>query len=228
MRRLSLLAALLLAATGLVGCTGDDGSAGSEGSSAASDAGSGSGPGSGSGSPTAEASDYLPVPPGVDLTLQGSDLEFGQPAQVAWQPAADRVAAVRLIVARVEKVSIQQLSAWDLDAKTRRSTPYFVHVSVTNVGRGNLAGTQLPLYLADGEDSLIPASTFESLFAPCPSRPLPSPVRPGDRTTSCLLYLLGPSGDFQGVSFYSPGFDPITWNGQVSRPKPEQPDKSRG
>lgn len=204
-----LLAGALLAAGGLAGCSGDD--EGDEGSST---------------TPSAEPSDYLPVPEGVELTPQGSALELGETAVVAWQPEADKVGVVELTVTAFERLDVDALSSWQLDRQTRRSTPYFVTSTVANVGRGNLADVTLPLYLADGADTLVPASTFESLFRPCPSRPLPTPFRPGDRTALCQLFLLPPGGSFQGVSFYpGPGFDPITWSGQVTKPKPEQPDQ---
>ena len=75
-------------------------------------------------------------------------------------------------------------------------------------------------------DTLIPATTFESKFTPCPSQPLPQGFRPGERVATCLAYLMPEGGSFEGVRFYpGSGFDPISWSGQVTEPKPEQPDK---
>jgi hypothetical protein len=214
LRAVSLLTAGLLVAAGATGCSGDDKS------------GDGDASASSSTSPSEGSTTYLPVPDDVALTPQGSDLELGESGVVAWQPAADKVGVLDLTVTAIQKISVERLSDWHLDAETRTSTPYFVQVIAKNVGKTNLADTVIPLYLADGEDSLVSTSTFESLFRPCPSRPLPSPFKPGDRTSLCLLYLLGKNGSLQGVSFFSgPGFDPITWNGQVTRPKPEHPDK---
>ena len=161
---------------------------------------------------------YLPVPDDVALTPQGSDLELGESGVVAWQPAADKVGVLDLTVTAIQKISVERLSDWHLDAEARTSTPYFVQVIVTNVGKTNLADTVIPLYLADGEDTLVSTSTFASLFRPCPSRPLPSPFSPATGRSLCLVYLLGPTTARSGCQLLSgPGFDPITWNGQVTR-----------
>lgn len=213
LRAASLIAAALLVVAGLAGCSADDEDPDQPSASA---------------SPTVGSTDYLPVPDGVELTPQGSDLALGEPAVVAWQPAADKVGVLELAVTRIEKVDMDRLSSWDLDKQTRTATPYFVHAAVHNIGGTNLSQAPIPLYLADGEDALVPASTFESLFRPCPSQGLPEKFKTGQRTSLCQVYLLAKGGDFAGVSFYTgPGFDPITWTGQVSKPKPEQPDQKK-
>jgi hypothetical protein len=207
------LAGLLLVAAALAGCSEDNPS--------------GSDDDSGSDAPTAGPTDYLPVPDGVELTAQGSDLALGEPATVAWLPEENVTAVLELTVTAFEQVDIDQLSSWDLDQATRTTTPYFVRATAQNLGDTNLANVAVPLYLADGVDTLIPPSTFEGLFKPCPSRPLPKPFRPDARTALCFVYLLPEGGDFSGARFYpGSGFDPINWTGQASAPKPEQPDKA--
>lgn len=210
---LGAVSAVLLGVA-LTGCSGDESpSKGSTTSGSAS-------------SPATAASPYLPVPDGVELTDQGSTLELGQNAVVAWKPSAGPakgdVAVLQLRVTKVEQVEISALKDWHLDAKAKKSTPYFVHTTMTNAGSGNLAGTTVPLYLKDGADSLVPASSFQSLFKPCPSQPLPKPFQPGAKTQDCHVYLLAKGGDFDGVAFYSgPGFSPISWTGEPTKPEPK-------
>ena len=53
--------------------------------------------------------------------------------------------------------------------RRRRRNPYFVHATVENVGDTDLGGRAVPLYIVDGRNTLIEASTFASTFKPCPS-----------------------------------------------------------
>ena len=103
-----------------------------------------------------------------------------------------------------------------LDQKSRTSTPYYVHAKVANIGRSDLSGQAVPLYVAVGDNTLVSASSFESTFKPCPSTSLPKKFEPGKRAATCLVYLVPDKGKMENVSFPGPGFDPMTWVGKVA------------
>ncbi len=206
-RTASAAVAAALLATALTACSGSD-------EPAASDA---------SASPSAEPP-YLEVPEGVELTTRGTQLAVGDPATVAWQPSAEQIGAVTIAVTKLEKVSLKTLAAWTLSAQTRRSQPYFVRAKVTNVGDKKLDQLPLPLYAVIGDNTYVTASTFDVAFKPCPSVNLPLKFKPGTSANLCWVYLAPDHGKLTGVSFYpGPWFDPIVWDGPVTRyvaPKP--------
>jgi hypothetical protein len=170
-------------------------------------------------SPSTEATPYLPVRDGVELTAQGSQLEVGDSAVVAFEPRQDEVAVLDITVTRLEKTSFEEsFSGWQLDAGTRKSNPYFVHATVRNVGGTDLGGRPVPLYIVDGRNTLIEASGFASTFKPCPSKALPKKFENGDRAKVCLVYLSPRNGDLTAVSFRpTEDFDPIVWTGKLQR-----------
>lgn len=211
------LAAVVLGVSGLSACSGgsdeasdaapsDDASAGADESSEPTDA------------PSAEP--YLPVPDGVELTPQGSLLGVGDEAVVAYEPRQDQVAVLGITVRELRETTFaESFEGWQLDERTRASTPYFVDVTVTNEGRTDLGGRPVPLYLLDDANTLIEASTFAGEFDPCPSAPLPEKFARGDTTRGCLVFLAPEGQELAGVSFRpDQDFDAITWAGDVQQP----------
>lgn len=209
-------AALLLAVTGtiaLTGCSGSD-SGGSEGSTPGATA----------------ASPYLPVPDGVELTPQGSELSVGDHAVVAYEPKGlqGKVAALDIAVTDLERASIKDFSAWKLSEDQQRSTPYYVRARIQNVGDTELGGQPVPLYIVNDDNVLLEATPFASSFEPCPSTPFPKKFGPGQKTRSCLVYLAPDKGELVAVSFRPEAtFNPITWTGDVVpyEPPPAKPSK---
>lgn len=195
-----LLSATLL----LTACSGDEGSEKP----------------AGDGSPAAgeSPSNYLDVPEGVDLTAQGSELALGESATVAYTPRQDKVAALDLTVRSIDKASFKLFEGWKLDPATRKTTPYFVKVTVANVGDLDLGGRRVPVYGVDGNNMLIESSTFASTFKPCPSESLPKKFRTGDTFKTCLVYLAPDKGELTAASFRpAEEFDPIVWTGEVGK-----------
>lgn len=209
------LASLLL----LAGCASDE----DEGAEGESPTGSTS---------SAAEEPYLPVPDGVELTAQGSELDLGDTATVAYEPRQDEVAALELKVTRLEKASFKLFVGWKLSPETLETTPYFVHAKVQNVGTTDLGGSRVPLYAVDGENKLVESSTFASTFKPCPSASLPKRFKKGDSTKTCLVYLAPDKGTVEAVSFRpTEEFSPITWTGDVTRPaalQKDEPGKASG
>ena len=226
---------MLVAAAALVlgGCSGSgDGSSGPSGpsgpsgSSGSSDSSGPSASGGGGGSSTPAATEdpddgvpapYLPVPDGVVLTDQGSELGVGETAVVAWRPAKGEVAVLSLRVEQLRRAPIEALADWQLDEAGRNSSLFYVTVSAKNVGDRDLGGTRIPLYVADQGHSLVESNAFKTEFKPCRSPALPSTFGTGDRTTACLVYLVPAHGRLTSITFRpNADFNPITWVGEVA------------
>jgi len=167
-------------------------------------------------SPTSTVS----VPAGVSLTDQGSKLSFGDSATVIFEADQNRGTVLKLTTQNATKGRISDLSGFVLDDTTRRSTPYYVHVSVSNVGQGEVGGGPVPVYGVDASNTLLPPTSFTSPFKRCPSQPLPTHFGPGDSIRTCLVFLAPNHGTMNAVS-YRPdqAFDPITWTGQIATEK---------
>jgi hypothetical protein len=158
------------------------------------------------------------VAQGATLTPQGSKLRLGQTARVTWQPEGKGVSVAALTVTRLQKAPISDFADWRLDRKTQNSTPYFVHATVRNLGRTNLSGVTVPLYLLDQSNTLLEPSTFQASFPRCPSRPLPPSFTRGKKTSVCLVYFITHHGKLQAISFRPSGdFAAITWTGPTGR-----------
>jgi hypothetical protein len=220
LRHLGSLALGAALVASLAGCSGDDDPAAS----------------GESGSPTAteSASPYLPVPDGVTLTPQGTHLEVGDEGVVAWEPRQDEVGVLDLTVTKLERTTTRRtLSAWQLTPAQEKSTPYFVHVTVENVGDTDLGGRRVPLYAVNEDNLLLESTPFASSFTPCPSTSLPEKFGPGKHKDVCLVYLAPDHGTLEAVSFRpDEAFDPIIWTGEVERyvpPEPQRkPDQPKG
>lgn len=214
-RLLGTSLAVLLSTSLLAGCSGDGGSD-SDGPSASASA-------------SASASPYLPVPDGVTLTPQGTHLEVGDPAVVAYEPRQDEVGALDLTVTKlVRSTTKQTMSAWQLTEAQQKSTPYFVHVSVSNVGDTDLGGRRVPLYVVNEDNLLLESTPFASSFSACPSTPLPEKFGPGAEADVCLVYLAPDHGSLEAVSFRpDEEFDPIIWTGTVQKYAPPKPEKKK-
>lgn len=219
LRRPSYAAALAgVLAAALVGCGGGaDEPAGSESSSPATTA-EPTGP-TATDSPTGDPAAYLPVPDDVELTEPGSRLRLRDAAFVAWTPRQDLVGVVGLEVVGVEETTVEEsLAGFRLDDAAAASTPYFVTAQVGNGGDTDLGGRQLPLYVVDTEDRLVPPTGVDQAFEPCPGSLLPAVFAPGDRARTCLVFLVPEGAELASVMFRPPeGVVPITWSGKVER-----------
>jgi hypothetical protein len=220
----SFAAVVLLVGTGLMaGCSnGDKGP----------DVGASTSPGaSGSTSTSASSSDSagptLPVPEGVELSPEGSQLQVGETATVAYELRQDVVGVLDIKVTRLEQTSFKKsFVGWDLDQGQRKSNPYFVRVTLTNRGDTDLGGKKVPLYIVDGNNTLVEATTFASAFTPCEPGVFPKTFKTGRKLKACLVFLAPKRGDLTAVSFRpTQDYDPITWTGDLEKPKPPKPPK---
>jgi hypothetical protein len=218
MRRTALAAlapvTVSVLALALAGCGGGSGSSTPKAGGGESSPTSGSSPGSSSSSPP--GSSYPTAVQGVSLTAQGQQLKLGQTAHVMWKPDKKTLGVVAISVTSLQRKPISAFSDWRLDAATRQSTPYLVHATVRNLGRSNLSGTPVPLYLLDQRNTLLQSSTFQARYAACPSRPLPAKFTHGKKTGVCLVYFAPHHGRLVAISFRpAQDFDAITWKGHL-------------
>lgn len=217
--------ALLMSAAVLAGCSGSDDKKDPEPGTTSSDSSTRSTPQSTSASPYIDG-----VPDGIELTAPGSRLSVGDSAVVAWKPGQNAsVGVFDYKVTRLEKTTFKKsFVGWKLDDATKKSTPYFVHLTVKNVGEADTGGREVFVYIADATGTLISQSTFASKFKPCPSTPLPDKFKPGAKTKVCLVFLAPDHGELKGVSFRpTEQFDPIVWTGDVQSPKSDKPGKGK-
>ena len=211
----ALVVAVLCTAAALVACSDDGKDPDSTESQSESD--------SGSPSPV----DDLILPEGTEVTPGGSALSVGDKATVAYEVRQGVVAVLDITVTRLEKTSFEEsFVGWDIDADTKTKKPYFVRATVTNAGETDLSGRPVPLYIVDGNNTLVEATSFESKFKPCEPGILPKKFPTGTTVDVCLVYLAPDKGDLTAVSFRpTQEYDPITWTGELQKPKPPKPDK---
>ena len=174
------------------------------------------------------ASSTVGVPEGVSLTDGGAELAFGDSATVVFEPNQRRGTVLELTVDKVAQGSLDDFSGFILDGSAKSSTPYYVDVSVENLGNGEVGGFAVPLYGVDDSDLLRQAATFTTSFQRCESEPLPERFKGGDTFQSCLVYLVPKRGTLEAVSFRpTQAFDPITWTGDIRKPASRKPDKPK-
>lgn len=172
--------------------------------------------------PTSESSEPLPtptieVPAGVEVTAQGSALELGDTATVGYEVDQSTVGVLDITVTDMRRTSLKEsFQGWKLDKQLEKANPYFVEAVFKNRGETDLGGERPPLYIVDGEDTLVESSTFVTEFEACPSTAFPKKFEPGDRVKRCLVFLAPDAGELVAVSFRpAQEFNPITWSGDV-------------
>lgn len=167
--------------------------------------------------PSASPSTNVTVPDGVSLTALGSRLSFGDKATVAYEPNAKRSSVLDITVDSVKRASIKELGSYVLDDATRKSTPYYVNMTVTNVGQGELGKSEVPVFLVDSTDTLIHSSSFTNTFETCPSTALPASFAPAATTKTCQLFLVPEGATYREMSFRPvQDVEPIVWEGDAT------------
>ncbi len=93
-----------------------------------------------------------------------------------------------------------------------------MQTEVTNVGETDLGARQLPFYVVDGRGLLVAPTGVAPDFEPCAGSTLPAIFAPGDRTTSCLIFLVPEGQELQSVMFRPPeGVAPLLWTGEPTK-----------
>jgi hypothetical protein len=165
------------------------------------------------------------IPPSAKLTDQGSDLSFGVPATVVFEPTKHAGSVLTMTVKSARQGALSDFKGFILDDPyKKKANYYYVRVSVDNVGDGDVGGVPVPLWGVNSDNTLLPAVNFTTTFKKCPSKPLPATFGPGDSLDTCLVYLSPDKGSLDAVS-YRPNqeFNPIQWKGDVAPPATEKP-----
>jgi hypothetical protein len=186
-------------------------------------------------SPEPAAEPAPSTPPATAATTEGTEpgteLGFGDPAVLAWQPTQDLAGELELSVEAVAEQRQSVFDGWTRDEAMAASRPYFVTVTLANVGDTDLGGQDVPLYLRDTDGTLGAPWTLGGDFTSCQSGPLPVPFEPGTEDEMCLVYLVPDGGRVRDLVFEpTEGYDPITWTGDVEEPVRPRKDagKKRG
>ena len=220
---LPFAAVTVAAALALGGCSPAGGTKDAGGSSSAS----GSASSSASSSPS--ASSTVPVPAGTSLTEQGGKLSYGDTATVIFEPSEGRGTVLQLTVKGVKQGSLDDFKGFILDdSYKQKASYYYADVAVKNVGAGDVGGVAVPLWGVNAANTLLPAVNFTTSFKPCSSKPLPKSFPKGASLSTCLVYLSPDKGKLESVSYRpSQEFNPITWTGTLSTPKPTPTKKPK-
>ena len=172
----------------------------------------------------------IEVPEGVELTAQGSALELGDTASVGYEVDQSTVGVLDITVTDMRRTTFKEsFQGWKLDKQLAKANPYFVEAVFKNRGETDLGGQRPPLYIVDGNDTLVESSTFVTEFEPCPSTDFPKTFEPGDKVKRCLVFLAPDAGELVAVSFRpAQEFNPITWSGDVLKLGAKRPGDGSG
>ena len=121
---------------------------------------------------------------------------------------------VGVSVDAVRKGRISDLEGFNLDAKQRRSTPYYVEASFKNLGSFALSRNLLRASLEDEDGTEYRPTTVVLIggtFRRCPEAPR-SDLRPGRSFTGCSVVML-PKGTKPGRARFQGDVakDPLLW-----------------
>ncbi len=203
----TLLATFLVSALVLAGCGGEDAKPQAKQSAP---------------SPVAPTGN-VDVPSGVKLTKPGEELKFGENAVVAYEANPKRGTVLSMTVTGGRQGRISDFARYQLSAANKKSRPYYMRASVTNVGTGDLSRLGIPLYGVDASNTLIPPATFNNTFVPCPSTPFPQGFTSTKKLAGCLVYLVPNGGTLKAVSYRpSQKYAGITWSGTILPPAPDK------
>jgi hypothetical protein len=151
-------------------------------------------------------------PPGVTITPGGTRLAVGKPATVVYRVADGAASAITVTVSKVTPGSMDDFAFFSLDAATKKSSPYYVRVSVTNNGPAGLGGVSVPLFALDSTNTNVPANDIIGTFKPCPTPTLPASFLPGATADLCRVYLLPEGRTLRSISLQTGATkDAIRW-----------------
>ncbi|MFC7502256.1 hypothetical protein ACOACQ_11500 [Nocardioides sp. CPCC 206347] len=174
---------------------------------------------------------YYDVPVGVTLTEPGTQLALGAPAVIAFERRQKEIGVLAVKVDRIERTSFQEsFAGWNVDDVTAARTPYFVRLTVTNVGDTDLGGLKLDNVIwADDGTTLEAPNHYTKVQQPlCAGDPLPAAFANGARAQICQVYFIAPAQTLRTISFIPPaGLDPITWAGEISKVTPPAKKKAK-
>jgi hypothetical protein len=154
--------------------------------------------------------------PGTKLTQNTS-------AKVLFVRNHKRKGLISLAIDSVRTGSTGDLANFILDRQAKSSKPYYVGVTVINVGGGHVGGAPVPLYGVNGHNTLLPAADLMGSFKSCQTDRIPRRLARGRAFSTCLMFLSPRHGKLTAVEFqYASGVEPVTW---VVHPESAKPKK---
>jgi hypothetical protein len=155
-------------------------------------------------------------------TAPGTTLALGSPAIVDYKPGIKSNSPtyrLRVSVASISKAPAADLNGVELEKEQQGKTPYYVKLSITNLGEGN----------ASAEDG-VPTAGFQTIddrgqqgqeltllgtFRPCESGTQPKQFTRGVTYATCQVYLVGGGGSIVEGEWIGSGDEyaekPIVW-----------------
>jgi hypothetical protein len=166
----------------------------------------------------------IPTLPAAAAT-PGTTMRQNQHAKVLFVVNDERKSLISLAVDSVRTGRTSDLENFILDARANSSTPYYVDVTVTNVGGGRIGGAPVPLYGVNGHNTLLPAADLRGSFKKCQADRIPRNLGKGRSFGTCLMFLSPRHGKLTSVEFkYASDVAPLTW---VVHPRPASHHKKR-
>ncbi|MGH3760749.1 hypothetical protein [Actinophytocola sp.] len=161
-------------------------------------------------SETSESDAGDPAPAG-EATAPGTELKFGDPAVLPFE-YGDSTGTIGLTVTAVEAGAEADLADFGEDAKGL--TPYFIRLSVENVGGTDLAHTSVGV---DGvlEDGASTGVVLVGEVAQCANESAPSDFTTAGATYETCVLSASPGSPVTAVEFnQGDGYadDPVTWS----------------
>ncbi len=168
------------------------------------------------------------------FTPPGTKLAPGDKATVGWVPSSEvaaqgagarRAIPLEVTVESIEKGSGDDLKDIRLSGDQAGATPYFVKVTITNLGKAAAADDDPDLALTafDDRGQRQASVTFIGDFPRCSNKRPPQPFARGKSYETCMTYLVGGGGSIEELRWnqgsspandISPYYeDPVVWEG---------------
>jgi hypothetical protein len=150
---------------------------------------------------TTPASNTPAADGGGARTAAGSTLKIGEAATIAYDDASKHLKSdITVAPTKIEKGTIDDFKNVKLDADQKTATPYYVELSVRNVGHGDLTGTDPAGYIdaVDDRGQRQNEIIFFGGFERCDNSD-PKSLKPGESYDTCLTYLIPKGGSVVGM-----------------------------
>ncbi|MEP6910251.1 MAG: hypothetical protein ABI896_07465 [Actinomycetota bacterium] len=155
-------------------------------------------------------------------TKPGAKLGLGQTAHVKFKPlsappTSKKTYRLDVTVLKIEKGKISDFKNVDLDAKQKKSTPFYVSVKISNPDGDIPVKNDDPDIRFDGIDDRGQEQgslTFFGTFERCDDASAPNPFSSGKSYESCLAYLMPGGGSIQQINWSGADeyvSNPISW-----------------
>jgi len=135
------------------------------------------------------------------LTPIGTTLKMGEAAVIAYEDSSNhKKSNIQITPEGIEKGTLDDFKNIELDAAQKTATPFYVKLTVKNVGKGDLTGSNPGSYI-DGVDDRGQEQSdviFFGNFDRC-SNDRPKSLKPGETYKPCLAYLIPKGGSIVGM-----------------------------